>query len=236
MWRYLQEHPDIFMSDPWKEPSFFCADRRGFGIEDRAAYEAIFSDVTDEARVGEASGPYLTSPESPGLIRREIPNARFVVLLRNPADRAWSLYKWMHQHGYENLPTFSEALAAEEHERFGSKRFRRDNGQYYHNFMYFHSGLYCEQIERLFDTFSREQVRVIIFDDFISNTLHEVRATYDFLDVDASFTPSLEIHNATALEYGEQDGALRDALLMRYADNIDNLGKLLGRDLARLWT
>lgn len=236
MWRYLQQHPDIFMPDDIfsKEPSFFCEYRNHFGIEDRNEYLKLFAGAGSRRMIGEASGPYLTSPESPGLIQREIPNARFVIMLRNPADRAYSLYKWMHQYGFEKLPSFQGALGAEK-VRFDNEHFKKNNGQYYYNFLYFLSGLYHDQVKRFFDTFGRSQVHVIIFEEFKQDALNMVRQTYAFLGVDPSFMPKIEIHNPGSPEYGDLNRALRQALLERYSDSIAQLGQLLRRDLGSVW-
>lgn len=236
LWRYLQQHPDIFMPDDFfkKEPSYYCAYRKSFGIEDRAAYLALFAQAGHKRMIGEASGPYLTSPESAGLIYAEIPHARFIIMLRNPVERAHSLYKWMHQYGFEKIATFAEALAAEA-DRLGNRWFEKHNGQYYYNFLYFHSGLYHDQVQRYFNTFGREQVRVIIFEEFKQQTLATVQQIYAFLGVDPSFVPVLEIHNPSSRRYGEMDPTLRERLCTRYAEEIVRLEKLLGRDLQTLW-
>lgn len=118
-------------SDPWKkEPAFFCST---YGLSDPQEYEQIFSKVTQEKIIGEASHAYLTSPESPALIKASIPHARFVIVLRNPVDRAYSLYHWMTRAGEEYASTFESALDLE----------------YFHNYMYYSSGLYSLQITRL---------------------------------------------------------------------------------------
>jgi hypothetical protein len=107
MWEYLRQHPDIFMPPVFehKEPSFFCD---SYGVGDWDAYLSLFAEAGKRKRVGEASGPYLTSPESPGRIKKVINDPRIVILLRNPAERAWSLFKWMHENGYEKITSFPE--------------------------------------------------------------------------------------------------------------------------------
>ena len=212
-----------------KEPSYFC-DRYRYGMKDWDAYLGLFAEAKGQRRVGEASGPYLTSPESPGWIKRIIPDARFIISLRNPAERAYSLYKWMHQYGFELLPSFGEALQAETESRFGQEKFRNNNCQYYYNFLYFHSGLYYEQVRRFFDTFGRDRVQVI------RQPAEHMRKLFDFLGVDPSFTPAIEIHNPSSATYGAMDPGLRSRLLEQYAPNIRQLEALLNRDLSSLWT
>src|SRR4051812_34770 len=89
-WIYacLFEHPDLCL--PRKEINFFSRERnwsRGFGW-----YEAIFGECPPDAQVGEFSTSYLTDAETPGRIRSRYPDARLIVPLRNPIDRAYSNY------------------------------------------------------------------------------------------------------------------------------------------------
>jgi len=236
LWQYLRQHPDIYMPPVFelKEPSHFC-DRYKFAMKDWDAYLGLFAEAKDQRRVGEASGPYLTSPESPGKIKAVIPNARFIISLRNPADRAYSLYKWMHQYGFENLPSFGEALQAETESRFDREEFRDNNCQYYYNFLYFHSGLYYEQVKRFFDTFGRERVHVIIFEEFTRQPAEHLRRLFSFLEVDPSFSPLIEVHNPSSASYGKMDASQRARLLEQFAPNIRQIEGLLGRNLSAVW-
>ncbi|MCX7934830.1 MAG: sulfotransferase domain-containing protein, partial [Planctomycetota bacterium] len=112
LWRCLCQHPSIYMPATLgeKEPCHFC--HHGF-IRDRDAYLRLFCRARPEQLVGEASTYYLNCPETPGLIRAEIPQAKFIFILRQPADRAYSLYNWMLAEGYEREYPFEKALAAE---------------------------------------------------------------------------------------------------------------------------
>ena len=65
LYRYLAEHPDVYMS-PVKEPSFFCdADQLVDtpAIRSRDAYERLFAGVNDEHAIGEASPKYLNTSQ-----------------------------------------------------------------------------------------------------------------------------------------------------------------------------
>jgi len=233
LWQYLRQHPDIYMPPAieHKEPSYFCD---LYGMKDWQAYLSLFRDAGNKKRLGEASGPYLTSPESAGRIKAAAPDAGIIISLRNPVERAWSLYKWMHTNGYEKLPSFAEALATEE-SRLENADFIRNNGQYYYNFLYFHSGLYHDQVKRFFDTFGRDRVRVIIFEEFTEAPSEHIKAAYKFLEVDPAFSPALEVHNASDRAYGDLEKGLRIRLSERYLGSIAQLEELLGRNLRRLW-
>lgn len=233
MWQYLRQHPRIFLTDDTanKEPSYFCAT---YGVRDARQYCDIFADAQPHQLIGDCSTPYLTSPESAGMIHRAAPDARILVLLRNPADRAFSLYSWMRAHGYESCESFEAALWDEDEHRHEDSDFFRSHGQYFHNFLYFRSGRYAAQVRRYFEVFGRAQVHVEIFDDLAAEPLPVMRRVFAFLGVDEQFVPQIEVHNAVARE-GTFAPELRQKLLARYHPGIAELSTLLDRDLVSLW-
>jgi hypothetical protein len=123
------------------------------------------------------------------------PDAKILIVLRNPSDRAFSLYQWMVREGYEYMPTFEKALAAEE-ERMSRKLKGADlvspSKQAY---LYFRSGLYSAQIMRFFDQFPRERVLVLKYENLAHDPLTFMRRIYLFLGVDPDFVPKMKVHN-----------------------------------------
>lgn len=118
---YLKQHPQIYMR-PRKEPHFFEGMHWDFyrpgrimlAVTDLADYQALFEGVTDEKAIGEASASYLYSPKAPTLIKRSIPDARLIAILRNPPDRAYSNFLHCVRGGRESIVDFAEALRVEE--------------------------------------------------------------------------------------------------------------------------
>ena len=102
LWEYLRQHPDIYMPPviEQKEPAFFCD---LYGVEHWDFYLTLFEAGRGKKRIGEASTPYLSSPESAGQIHSVLPLAKIIITLRNPVVRAYSLYKWMHANGYADV-------------------------------------------------------------------------------------------------------------------------------------
>lgn len=200
LWRYLIQHPDVFMPSDfrYKEPSYFCDT---YGIKNLDQYLSLFSGVTTEKMIGEASGAYLTSQKNPIRIKRMIPDAKFIIVLRNPADRAYSLYNWMTREGYEWICSFEKALEAEMTDRYGNDQFKNSNPQYYYNYLYFHSGLYSHQIQRYFDNFRRDQFCFVLFDELKNDIKATVRKVFAFLGVDDMFVPSFGVYNKGAAPY-----------------------------------
>lgn len=194
LWMYLKQHPEIFMPVD-KEPSFFCDI---YGYNNYNQYLQLFKDAAKYKAIGEASHAYLTSPESASWIHREIPYAKIIIVLRNPVERAYSLYRWMVNHGYEWIYPFEKALDAES-ERKSDLSFRRRNPQYFYNYMYFESGLYFEQISRYYKEFPSEQIKVILLDDLKQKPIETTQSIYTFLNVSNSFVPSIDVHNKAEL-------------------------------------
>jgi hypothetical protein len=87
---------------------------------------------------------------------------------------------------------------AREAGRLGNARFIAQWQLLYHAFLYYHSGLYSEQVARYFEQFPREQVHIVLFDDMRKDLLGTVQGIYRFLGVDPAFEPELDARNASA--------------------------------------
>lgn len=193
LWEWLKHHPQIFLPKSFhhKEPSFFCSQ---WGLHSGGKYLEMFQDAGSAQVAGEASTAYLSSPESPGLIRQHVPDAKIIVMLRHPADRAYSLYNYMLNNGFEDVESFEAALQAEDDHRHDRARFNPPLG-FYHNYLYFRSGLYSAQLARYQELFPPEQILVLLLDDFKKDVHASMRRVYRFLGVDETFTTRYEVEN-----------------------------------------
>ncbi len=180
IYHYLDQHPGIFMCKPDKEPSYYCDI---YGIKDPEIYFSNFTGARDGQLLGDASTPYLTCPASPGMIHAANPDAKILITLRQPAQRAYSLYLKMGSIGHETSRTFEEALEREKH-LVRDPSDRRHLG-YYYNYLYFHSGLYAEQLERYLAIFPRENIHFILFDDLTSDPQEVFRRIESWLGLPA---------------------------------------------------
>lgn len=202
LYHYLRQHPDIYMS-PQKETNFFAfegqkVDFRGPGdegisqssITDLGSYQEQFSGVLGETAVGEASPWYLYLPGTAENMRRHIPEAKLIAILRNPVDRAFSSYLHLRREGQEQL-SFEEGLAAEE------KRIAQGWEPLWH---YKRAGFYAPQIKQFFELFEREQICFYLYEEFSEDPGAVLRDIYRFLGVDESFSPRTSIkHNVTGV-------------------------------------
>lgn len=202
LYYYLKQHPGVYMS-PVKEAHFFDGDEgvepdfRGPGrsstppittIED---YKALFRGVTDETAVGEATPSYIYVAEAPGRIRRRIPDARLIAVLRNPADRAYSAFLHTVRSGREPLSDFARALGEEE------ERIRENWHPVFH---YKRRGFYYEQLKRYFDLFGRDRIGVYLYEDLGEDPRGVLRDIFGFLGVDENFVPDTSVeYNASGV-------------------------------------
>jgi hypothetical protein len=168
LYNYLRQHPDIFMS-PMKEPNYFTDEDQLFGkrsVRSRNEYERLFDGVKNEHAIGEATPRYLNAVGGVGRIRADLPGVRLIATLRQPADRGYSAY-------LARFTDSREFASAEEVLQLGNYQFE--------------SGIYSPKLQRYFDTFPREQIKVILFDDLIARPQEIVRSLYSFLGVDPEF-------------------------------------------------
>jgi len=183
LWFLLKQHPEIFMteSELVKEPGYFS---NLIGISNEAKYLELFAHASQEKYVGEASTSYLTDPASAKRIYQFNPDAKIIIMLRNPIHRAYSLYNWMVQEGYEYSPTFEAALAQEEKRKNKNIPNLIFETQYFYNYMYISSGLYSTQIARYVNLFGRKNVFIGLFEEFIDDTKSLLMRIFDWLEIE----------------------------------------------------
>jgi hypothetical protein len=237
LWHYLKQHPDVYLpADPLsKEPSHFCDLTPVWArkYRDFDAYLGLFDKVVDERAIGDASTTYLPSPESAGRIRERYPDAKIIIMLRNPADRAYSLYSLLCQLGFEWITPFERALTHEE-ARCQSEEFKHDNPFWFYAYQYFRSGLYAEQVERYLTAFSAERVKIIRFEAFRKWPVEITQDVYGFIGVDPAFRPTIAVHNRGSFPFSVR---LQRAIVRRWTTHplkgAECKPSLLGRGLRR---
>lgn len=200
----LKQHPEVFMS-PVKEPHFFSHEGerpnfRGPGddlgmnrnaITSIKGYRALFRGVTNEKAVGEASTTYLSNPNAAGRIKKQIPDARLIAMLRNPVDRAYSAFMHLSRDGREPHADFARALDEEE---------RRIRDNYAPLWRYTKIGMYAEQVERYLKNFDRSRIKIYLYDDYKADAAAVVRDMFQFLCVDETGPVNLRLqHNVSGI-------------------------------------
>ena len=190
MTRYLEDHPEIFVSAK-KDLHYFGSDL-GFTNRPRLeapAYFQHFEAATTEALVGEASVWYLYSTQAASEIHAFDPNARIIMMLRNPVEAMYALFTQLRFNGLgdESIDDFELALAAES-DRAQGKRIPPQT-PLPKALLYRKATRWVEQVERYQDHFPPSQIHVILQDDLKADTAKVYGSTLCFLGVDETFKP-----------------------------------------------
>ena len=181
---YLRTHPQIFMSTP-KEPHYFSSDIHDRGGLSYESYLSLFAKADPKVHkaIGEGSTGYLVSERAITEILKFDPEARFIVMLRNPVEMVQSLHSERIVNGLEDILDFEEAWRAEKDRKVG-KRVPFSCANPKHLF-YSEWASYSVQIERLFAAVQKNRVHIILFDDFASDPKGVYEGVLKFLDVPA---------------------------------------------------
>jgi hypothetical protein len=184
LYEYLGSVPGVYIA-PIKEPHYFAPsiseDNRvaKFVTHDTSQYLSLYQGVKNESAIGEASASYLWDVESPKAIHDVVPDARIIIILRDPIERAFSHYLMSVHQRQETLP-FYDAMQND---------YRRSDKGYFASHLYVDLGLYSEQVKRHLDTFGPEHVKILMFEDFIKDTQAAVNDVLQFLGLKA-YVPS----------------------------------------------
>lgn len=222
----LKQHPEIYLS-AIKEPSFFST---GFQVvRNPVEYFNLFPEQPGKKRYGEASHVYFSSPETAPVLRQLFPDAKFLLIARNPVHRAHSLYQHMRRAGDEPLPTFELALA-EEDPRFTDPGFRARCPQYFWNYMYCRTSMYDVQLRNYLEHFPREQFLVLTLGEWQSDPVRWQAEIFRFLKVDPSVQVSTEPQNQATVPSTLREET-RSSLEKRFTGLRERLEGLVGRRL-----
>ncbi len=274
----LASHPAVFMCTP-KEPGWLAFGEAGYWpldgygrycrarswvVRSETDYLALFAGAPTGCRwLGEASTWYLSEPGMPERLRAYSPDARIIVILRQPADRAYSAFSHARRDEEEPFADFARALAAEDERQQPS-----------HLLRYREMGRYVEPLRDYLRVFGRERMLVMLHEDLRDDAEGVWRRCCSFLGIDpAAVEPVLDRHNRGGMPRSKLlhsllrsqrfkdvirpllpmrlasrakraveavnlqrpdplDPALRAQLTTEFADEIRELSRLIGRDLA----
>jgi hypothetical protein len=197
----FSRHPGLYMS-PVKEPKFFLADgpppdRGGPGdaltyrehVWQRDRYERLFDDAAPGMRKGESTPLYLHDPGAMRRIRKLIPDAKIIAVIRDPVERAHSNWTHLWSAGLEPVGDFIQACAEEQ------RRIDAGWASFWH---YVGLGRYGEQLEHIFSLFPREQVHVIRYRQLVDEPGKTLDQIFGFLGVEQGVVTEIPRQNVTA--------------------------------------
>ena len=221
---YLAQHPGV-IAPLRKEVHYFDLHYD----EGELWYRANFARSGEPGLNLDSSPYYLAHPLAPQRAHALVPNARLIVLLRDPVRRAYSHYWHERDKQRETLP-FEEAIAAEP-TRLGDDEQRLARGEIRHSrahqhFGYLARGRYAEQLERWWQVYPREQTLVLRFEDLAREPMSVLGRTLDFLGLPRVERVRLEARNVR--KYPPMDPTTADRLRDYFAPHEARLQVLLG--------
>ena len=202
LYEHLRRHVDVFMpysEDAYwkhKEPYFFCEELiewEGLRINTESQYQSLFGEVTTQKCVGEATSLYLYSKTAAQKIKSYSPDAKIIILLRDPVDMMVSWHHDCVRWGHENVLDFREALLLEK-DRMNGLHIPPGSG-YPSCLLYSSIAAFSEQVKRFIDVFEDEAVRIWLLDDFKTDAATTIGEVEDFLEITRSHAYELNQYN-----------------------------------------
>ena len=234
LYAMLGAHPGIFVS-PIKEPDFFAADIRAAvrgGIDDWSRYLELFRGAHPSQHPGEGSVSYLASHVAAAALHERCPDARILMVLRDPADRLFSHYAAAVVARVTREPFANWLQNAVMREQTDAAPI----GPVV-------AGRYGTNLQRYLASFPASRIHIVWYEDYVSDPAATVRRIFAFLGIDETRQVPVNIRlnqtpapgwrvMRTALRPGPADRALA---LRLYEDDMRVLSGLTGRDLSH-WT
>ena len=191
LYRYLVEHPEVFMS-PKKEPNFFAfegkqLDFRGPGddaakntsVTTKEEYLELFSGVRKEKAIGEASPVYIYNDTAAERIHHYLPDVKLVAILRQPVDRAYSAFMMMIRADRESYSDFRKVIQDQgrrQKESWGSATLLEE-------------GFYFKSLSRYYKLFDKSQIKIFLFEDIVNDVSNAYSDLCKFIGVNPQLGP-----------------------------------------------
>ena len=179
---------------------------------------------------GEASPTYLFYPAVSGRMKNVLPNAKLIVILRNPVDRAYSQYHHSKRMNEETL-SFERAIKLEEERCARERELLIKNPNFVTKHYQYHSylarGIYADQLENWFKHYPRKQFLILTTDNLRKNPQQPLDQIFDFLEVPPFQVRHLKDRNVG--NYKKMSEDTRKFLIEYFRPHNERLSKLLQR-------
>lgn len=215
---WLSRHPKVYMS-PIKEPHFFNIDLSYRNVPEKKKYIKLFDKVsTKQKAIGEASVFYLFSNTAIPSIESCITSPKYIVMVRNPVDMAYSLHEQQLVAGNEHIKEFEKAWEESEHRAHGKEvtSWCREPRLLAYKEVCKLGG----QIARLYDLVPKDRVKIVVLDDLKQSPKKEYEAVIRFLGVESDGRSEFPVHNTAKRR--------KSKLLRRVTKAINSVKQSLG--------
>ena len=184
---WINQHPQVYCYNSLKDIPLFVKFPQPQELNKRLLLETPA--YNNEPIVFHAAVNYIFYPSLLQQIANTQPNAKLIVILRNPVARAISSYFYFNKM-FREKNDIETALLYQPKKNI---EITRDNN----DFTYVEHGFYYEQIKTCLQFFSKQQLLVLDYDDLKNNPPELLKNVFRFLNIDESFTPNLEAKNVT---------------------------------------
>lgn len=225
--RLLCQHPQVFLPGCKEVHYFSLHSQRGL-----AWYSDHFKLARADQRCGDITPYYLFHPQAPSRIQAALPNARLLILLRDPVERALSHYFHARRHGFETLP-LAEALEAEPDRLNGAADALLSPGGHHYSHQkhsYVARGRYELQIQAYLQRFSKHQILVLKSEALFAQPEQGWRTLLEFLALEPLQLPSMQAANAGLGEAADVTDAVRMQLRRQFTKTVEFVRGTYGFD------
>lgn len=189
LYYWLSQHPDICAPMSVKDYAFFT--RPEYFNKGISHINSFYEDDYQKQKIVlQGSVHYIFFEKSIQRIYEQQPNAKFILALRDPVDRAMSAYRYAKKFNYE-CESFKRAIELEEN------RLHKSDIRTKSECTYLYHGLYYQQIKQFLKYFDRSQLYVCFYEDIKSNPKDVIKKLFEFLEIDLRYNPELKTMNRT---------------------------------------
>lgn len=189
LYDWMSQHPEIHGPIDGKDFHFFS--REEFYNKGYEFLHTRYEDRKHYPIVMHAGVNYMLYENALLRIKQYNADAKLIIVLRNPIDRAVSAFNFMKQLGIEQ-GTFSRALAKEQAGKLTSPI-------EINNLSYLEHGLYAKQLHNIYKYFPAKQVKILIYEDFINSKTIFIKEIFEWLSISSKFVPSYTRINTTGI-------------------------------------
>jgi hypothetical protein len=237
LFEHLIKHPSIFPPLA-QQPNFFTSHFHKGESWYRSYFPSIISkNLTQNIKkqkflTGEASTQYYWYPHAAKRVKSILPNAKIILLLRNPIDRSYSQYQMEFSKGNEESSSFEDAIELE-NERIQPeyKKMLQDKNYYSKKYTiqsYITKSIYVNYIEEWFKYFPKEQFLFLNSEEFNSDTSKVYKKTLNFLEIPEIDFKKYDIFRAA--KYSEMNPNTRKKLSKFFKPYNEKLYKLIDQN------
>lgn len=218
LYYYLMNHPDIFMPNI-KELHYFDTHTNQHDINYNQLHQH-FEKSLDYQIIGEATPIYFFWSPCIKRIYKYNPQIKWILVFRNPIDRAFSQWNMNRINGWEKN-TFYKAINDEK------KRLEKHSNLKHRRFSYISRGFYYIQITKLLEYFPIKNILFIQYEDLCDNPVRIKKDISSFLGI--NLIDTLNFKKINSLDYIHKLNIKEKKLLRNiYQEDIHNLENILG--------